>query len=141
MLTILLAFLFAATPHADAAQQQIVALEAAWNEAHVKGDAAALDALFSPDIVVVVPRMAPMSKRDALSVWRSGTMRFAKYATSDVAIRVLNNDTAIVTGRLQRTTEFNGREHADDWLFTKVYVRDGGKWTVVSYHASERPPD
>lgn len=113
-------------------------LETAWNEAHVRGDAATLDQLFADDLVVAVPGMRTMSKADSLGVVASGRMTFDRYESSDTAIRIYDG-AAIVTGRIQRTRTVGGRESQDDWLSTKVYVRRAGRWQVVSFHASTAP--
>jgi len=113
-------------------------LEAAWNAAHMRGDAATLDQIFADDMVVAVPGMRPMSKADSLGVMASGRMKFDRYESSDTVIRIYEG-TAVVTGRIQRTRTNNGREFTDDWLFTKVYVRRSGRWQVVSFHASNAP--
>lgn len=111
-------------------------LESVWNEAHERGDADALDALWADDLEVAVPRMALMTKAGALSFARSGQMKFLSYKTSEIHVRVYDN-AAVVTGRLHRRRTMNGREISDDWRFTKVYVRESNKWRVVSFHASE----
>jgi hypothetical protein len=80
--------------------------------------------------------MSVMTKADVLSFARSGHMKFSRYTTSDVHIR-LYGDAAVVTGRLQRTRTMNGKEISDDWRFTKVYVKQKEQWRVVSFHASE----
>jgi uncharacterized protein DUF4440 len=89
-------------------------LETVWNEAHKRGDADALDGLWADDLEVAVPRMAVMTRADALSFARSGRMKFLRYRTSDIRVRVYEN-AAVVTGRLQRTRAMNGREISDDW--------------------------
>ena len=33
--------------------------------------------------------------------------------------------------------ELGGQTIQDNWRFTKVYVRQGGQWRVVAFHASE----
>ena len=76
-------------------------------------------------------------KEDAVGVVRSGRMKFDRYATSDVEVRVFGAS-AIVTGRLQRTRTIEGRTVDDDWWFTKSYVRTQGKWLVVAFHASAK---
>jgi len=111
-------------------------LEKIWNESHERGDADALDALWADDMEVAVPKMPVMQKADVLKFARSGRMKFIRYQTSDTHIR-LYGDAAVVTGRLQRTRVMNGQEISDDWCFTKTYVRQGGHWKVVSFHASE----
>lgn len=113
-------------------------LEQAWNEAHLRGDADALDRLWADDLLVTVPRMPVFSRADALAVTRSGRVRFERYETSEVRARVYG-DCGIVTGRLRRTRRMADRALEDDWQFTKVYLRREGRWRVVSFHASEAP--
>lgn len=115
--------------------QELTRLERVWNEAHVNGDVAALDALCDEDLIVTVPEMAPMTKADILGFWRSGRARITRYDTSDARVQVYG-DAAVVTGRLHRIRDFNGTVVEDRWRFTKTYVRRGQRWLVVSYHAS-----
>jgi ketosteroid isomerase-like protein len=124
---------------ADRSLAHFTQLESLWNDAHVRGDADALDRLWADDLRVFVPRMTPMSKADSLAFFRSGRMKFLRYETSDVDVRFYS-DTAVVTGRLRRSRERAGQMVEDDWRFTKVYVRTGGAWRVVAYHASETGP-
>ena len=111
-------------------------LEDLWNQAHLKGDAETLDRLWVDNIVVIVPKMPPFSKSEALSVFRSGRMKFDRYATSEVKIRAYEG-CVVVTGRLLRSRTMGSRVVDDDWRFTKVYVRVPGAWQVVTFHASE----
>ena len=120
----------------DADVRELERLETVWNDAHVQGDANALEPLWADDIEIAVPRMPVMTKADAISFAHSGRMKFLRYATADIHVRVYG-DAAVVTGRLQRTRVMNGREVSDDWRFTKVYIRDAQKWRVVAFHASE----
>ncbi len=80
-----------------------------------------------------------MSKAESLSFFRSGRMKFSRYETSELGVRVYA-DTAVVTGRVRRSRERAGQMVEDDWRFTKVYVRTAGAWSVVAYHASETGP-
>jgi len=114
-------------------------LEDRWNAAHRDADADSLAALWADDLEVVVPRMPPMSKAEALAFARTGRMQFERYETSQIKVRTYG-DTAVVTGRLQRTRTVAGKETTDDWRFTKVYTRQNGAWRVVSFHASDSPP-
>lgn len=132
----------AQAPAADGNQskdsKELSRLEDAWNEAHLKGDSAALDKLWGEELVVTVPKMPSFSKAQSLAVWKTGRFKFERYQTSDVRIKVLG-DVAIATGRVQRTRRMGDRKMEDDWLFTKTYVRTKGGWQVVAYHASDGP--
>ena len=126
------------TPQA-ADSAELLRLESVWNEAHVRSDTVALSNLWAEDLVVTVPEMSPMSKADLLRFWRTGRSIITRYETSELRIRVYA-DAAVVTGRLRRERNFNGRMLGDDWRFTKVYVRRGGRWQVVAYQASVSAP-
>jgi type I thyroxine 5'-deiodinase len=122
--------------HAD--ERELLKLETVWNEGHERGDTDALDRLWSEDLEVAVPRMAPMTKAVVLQFSRSGSMTFQRYQTSDLRVRVYG-DAAVTTGRLKRARMLNGRTVEDDWLFTKTYMRRGGRWQVVAFHAADAP--
>jgi ketosteroid isomerase-like protein len=121
-------------------KEELFRLEKVWNDAHLLGNADALVSLWADDLVVTVPKMSPMSKTDSLAFLRSGRMKFQKYETSDIAVR-LYGDAAVVTGHLVRSRTINDRNIIDDWVFTKVYVRQNKIWRVVSWQASESPSE
>lgn len=115
--------------------KELTNLEIVWNDAHVRGDAAALDRIWADDLVVTVPDMPVMNKEESLAMWHSGKMKFHSYKTSDLRIRVYG-DAAVVTGQLERRRTNSLQKFEDDWRFTKVYVRRAGKWLVVAWHGS-----
>lgn len=122
----------------DVDTRELTHLENLWNQAHVAGDAAELDRLWANDLEVTVPHMAVMTRADALGFARSGRMKFVRYETSDLHIRVYG-DAAVVSGHLLRTRSLNGKDVSDDWQFTKVYIRQALQWRVVSFQASDSP--
>ncbi len=132
-------FVFTVSLAAKPAEVELARLETVWNHAHLSGDADALDRICADDLLVTVPGMTVMTKSEALGFLRSGQMKFDRYQTSDTRTRVYGN-AAVVTGRLQRSRTTRGRSLQDDWRFTKVYVRQRGRWRVVSFHASVNPP-
>jgi ketosteroid isomerase-like protein len=115
--------------------KELLRLESVWNEAHLQGDAAALDRLWADDLIVTVMNMPVMGKAEALGFLRSGRMRFQRYQTSDLRVRVYG-EAAIVTGRMERGRSLNGQEVSDSWRFTKAYIKQGGRWQVVAFHSS-----
>lgn len=125
------------TPVADVAE--LTRLEAVWNDAHLRGDAPVLDRLWADELVAIVPSMTPLPKQDALAFLRTGRMKFLRYESSDLAVRIYG-DTGVATGRLLRSRELGGQTVQDQWRFTKVYVRRAGQWRVVAFHASDAGP-
>ena len=116
-------------------EAELIRLERVWNEAHVNGDADALDRLWAEDLTVTVPNMQVITKQSAIGIARSGRVKFKRYETSDVRVR-LYGDAAVLTGIVERTRVLNGQDVNDKWRFTKMYIRRAGKWQVVAWHAS-----
>jgi ketosteroid isomerase-like protein len=141
-MSLLIATAFAAfllqTSSSPADSEELLRLERVWNQAHEKGDAKALEQLWADDIEIAVPKMKVMTRPEALSFFRSGRMKFDRYETSDLNVRVYG-DAAVVTGRLERTRSLLGVTTTDDWRFIKVYARQSGRWRVVAFHASDAP--
>ena len=134
---ILVAAMLQANPAQDVVDvAALTALESVWNQAHIRGDVQALDRLWAPDLVVVVPKMKPMSRAEAMKMTLSAGAWFDSYDSSDLRVRVYG-DTGLVTGRLVRTRKMTGVSVEDVWLFTKVYVRAAGERKVVAFHTSE----
>jgi hypothetical protein len=119
-------------------RDELQRLERTWNEAHIRGDSATLGRLWADDLEVAVPKMPVMKKGELIKFVDSGRMKFQRYETSDLNFRIYSQS-AVVTGRLQRKREINGRTVEDDWFFTKVYQHTADGWRVVSFHASETP--
>jgi hypothetical protein len=115
--------------------QELSRLENVWNEAYVRTDADTLATLCADDLVVTMSNMQVLNKQQSLAILRSGKVRFERYETSDLRIRVYDNS-AVITGLLKRTRIAQGNETNDEWRFTKVYIRIVGKWQVVAWHAS-----
>lgn len=122
-------------PKESADITELTRLENVWNEAHIRGNADALSHLWSDDLEITVTNMPVMDKPEALGFLRSGRMRFERYETSDYRIRVYG-DAAVVSGRLERRRNSEGRMKDDKWRFTKVYIRREGRWQVVAFHSS-----
>jgi len=77
-----------------------------------------------------------MNRAQSLKIVTSGRVKFKRYETSDMKVNIFG-DAAVVTGRLKRVRDKQGKDVEDDWRFTKVYVRRDGKWQVVAWHGSQ----
>ena len=121
------------------ALKEFYRLETVWNEAHVKGDADALERLWADDLIVTIAAMPLLNKAGALAMVRSNKMPFTKYETSELNVKRFG-DSALVTGRLQRERVMAGKTITDNWRFTKVYAMNGGRWQVIAWHASPAAP-
>ena len=143
MLPVLIALVFASPQPSvskDASDlKELYRLEAVWNDAHVRGDADALDNLWANDLLLTIALMPAMKKADALAMVRSNRMPFTRYDTSELTVKRFT-DSALVTGRLHRERTMNGKNVTDEWRFTKVYAMSQGQWRVIHWHASPFQP-
>lgn len=113
-------------------------LEQLWNDAHIRGDVKALEDLWTDDISIIVPRMRPLTKADAVEMWRAVPVNFTRYESHDITARCFG-DTAVVIGRILRVRDFGGKTAEERWQFTKVYRSINTYWRVVAFHASLAP--
>lgn len=114
---------------------ELLHLEDVWNNAYLKSDANSVGDLLADDVVITLTDMKVMDKPTALGILSTGMVKFDKYSTSDLRIRIYH-DAAVVTGQLDRVRKISGVDTQDRSRFTKVYVRQNGKWLVVAWQAS-----
>jgi len=78
----------ASPAEAPAESTELTRLEKVWNEVHVHRNADALQGVCADDFVVIVPRMQSLTWTEAVTLARTGRMRFERYETSNLDIRV-----------------------------------------------------
>jgi len=81
-------------------------------------DSDTLSRLWADDLEVAVPKLPVMKKGELIKLVDSGRMKLQRYETSDLNFRIYGQS-AVVTGRLLRKREINGREIEDDWRFKR----------------------
>jgi ketosteroid isomerase-like protein len=143
ILTILVFALAVAVPHAKAQAdhqvsgsrpndtiEEIKALEEARNQAVLHGDVVALDRMTSEDYTFVTLRGELRTKSDILKGFSSGSFKYESRQISDLNVRVYG-DTAVVTGRSVQKGVENGKDYSGAYWFTRVYVKQKGRWLTV----------
>jgi ketosteroid isomerase-like protein len=111
--------------------REIKSLEEARNQAVLHGDVAALDRMTSDDYTFITLRGELRTKSDILKGFASGSFHYESRQISDLKVRV-HGDTAIVTGRSVQKGMENGKDYSGDYRFTRVYVRENGRWLTVA---------
>jgi ketosteroid isomerase-like protein len=118
-----------ATGKSDA--DTIHGLEDARNQAIVRGDAATLERMTSEDYTFVTLRGEMLGKAAIVRNFASGAAKYQSRTISDLNIRVYG-DCAVVTGRAVQKGAENGKDYSGDYWFTRVYVKQGGRWMTVA---------
>jgi len=113
------------------AADTIRALEEERNQAILRGDVATLDRLTSDDYTFITLRGEMRSKAQVLKNFATGAAKYDSRTISDLKIRVYGT-TAVVTGRSIQKGMENGKDYSGDYWFTRVYVKQHGRWRSVA---------
>jgi ketosteroid isomerase-like protein len=104
-------------------------------QAQVNADAAALDRIYADDFIGVGPSGTVRTKKDVLADFTSRRLKFQSITTDDVRIRVYGN-AAVETGLSTMKGEDGGKVVPEENRFTRVWIRQGGRWRLVANHYS-----
>ena len=104
-------------------------------QAQIHADAAALDRIYAVDFIGVGPSGTVRTKPQVLSDFTSGDLKFQSIVTDDVQVRVYGN-AAAETGRSIMNGQDHGKAVPQDTRFTRVWVKQQGRWRLVANHYS-----
>ena len=105
--------------------------------AQIGADAAALDRLYADDFIGVGPSGTVRTKAQVISDFTSGDLKFQSIVTDEVQVRVYEN-TAVETGLSTMVGQDKGKAVPRDTRFTRVWVKQEGRWRLVANHYSAR---
>ena len=114
-----------------ATKAEILELEKERNRAIINGDALALERMTSDDYTFITLRGELRTKAEIVQGFKSGSFHYDSREISDLNIRVYGN-TAIVTGRSIQKGKENGKDYSGDYRFTRVYIKQDGRWQTVA---------
>jgi ketosteroid isomerase-like protein len=117
---------------------EIKKLEQQRNEAILKGDTATLDKLTSDDYTNTTAQGKIEKKPDIMDGFKSGKIKFDSRELSDLDVRVYGN-TAVITGQVNQKSTNNGADTSGQNRFTRVYVKQNGRWVSVANQATALP--
>ena len=124
-----------ATSPDSAARAEILKLEEERNQAIVHGDAAALERMTDDDYSFITLRGELRTKKEIVQGFKSGSFHYESREISDLNVRLFGN-TAVVTGRSNQKGKENGKDYSGDYRFTRVYVKQDGRWLTVALQAT-----
>jgi len=104
-------------------------------QAQIHADAAALKRIYADDFIGVGPSGTVRTKPQVISDFTSGDLRFQSITTYDVRVRVYGN-AAVETGRSTMDGQDKGKAVPHDSRFTRVWVKQQGRWRLVANHYS-----
>lgn len=106
-------------------------------QAQIGADAAALDRIYADDFIGVGPSGTVRTKPQVILDFTSGDLKFQSITTGEVQVRVYEN-TAVETGLSTMVGQDKGKTVPRDTRFTRVWVKQQGRWRLVANHYSLR---
>jgi ketosteroid isomerase-like protein len=123
-------------PAASADEAALRAIEEKWDAANMKGDAAALDAIFADGFISTSPEGKVRTKAELLAQLKSGDIKYQSAKADDLKI-VVHGGTAVVNGRWTGKFVEKGKTVDATERFTDTFARQSdGQWRCVATHAS-----
>jgi uncharacterized protein (TIGR02246 family) len=113
------------------------ALSERWFQAWLDKDAEVVERLAADDYVYVGPGGAMMDRAHILAVIRAPSYRLDRGARTEVEVRTLGRDAALVRHHYQGAGTFEGRPFADDQRCVMVWVDQSGGWRLALEQCSE----
>jgi ketosteroid isomerase-like protein len=104
-------------------------------QAQIAANAVALNRIYADDFIGIGPSGTVRTKPQVLSDFTSGELKFQSITTDDVRVRVYGN-TVVETGRSTMIGQDKGKAVPRDNRFTRVWIKDGGRWRLVANHYS-----
>jgi len=102
-----------------------------------------LDHLYADDLVHTSASGKRRDKTEYMKIWEPGVGRWTSNDKTDLRVRVYG-DVAVVTGRgmLRGTQRQSGEDISNNYLFTRVWVKNKEKgWQIVAYQGTFLPSD
>lgn len=127
----------ARSSHGTSVEQVILKLDSERIQAQIHADAAALDRIYAADFIGIGPSGTVRTKPQVILDFTSGDLKFQSITTDDVQVRVYEN-TAVETGRSTMNGQDKGHTVPRDTRFTRVWVKQHGRWRLVANHYSSQ---
>jgi hypothetical protein len=118
------------TNSTDPTTQAILKVEKKADRDFVKANWDDLNHYWADALVYVDGKGETRTKAEWLAYLRSGAVKYGPAVDSDVLVHIYPN-AAVVTGYSTTRTVENGKVSTDPRRFTKVYVKQRGRWQLV----------
>ena len=112
--------------------EQVRQLETQYGEALIKKDIATLQRIWSDDYQFINGSGALLNKAQRLENVRSTQTEIRAVQETDVRIRLVGGNTAVLTSHLVLTARYSGQEASGEYRNTAIWVKNQGSWQMVS---------
>ena len=102
-----------------------------WYQAWLEKDATTVESLMSDDYLYVSPNGLTLDRQAILAVIGSPSYRLDHGTRTEIVVRALGRDAAIVRHRWQGAGSFEGTSFTDDNRSVLVWEKQAGEWRIV----------
>jgi uncharacterized protein (TIGR02246 family) len=107
-----------------------------WFQAWLEKDAATVEQLMAEDYLYIAPNGLVLDRQAILAIIRSLSYRLDHGTRSEIVVRALGQDAAVVRHRYQGAGSFEGTSFADDHRCVMVWEKHAGQWRLVMEQCS-----
>lgn len=119
-------------------KQEISQLEERRCRAMETDDHAALEALFSDDLMYTHSNAKFDTKATYLGTLRSGAVKYKRVGRSDIEMQV-HGDAVFVTGKSNVVVRVAGEDKNIQLRYSNVWLKQNGQWRFALWHATPLP--
>jgi ketosteroid isomerase-like protein len=107
-----------------------------WYQAWLERDAATVERLMADDYLYIAPSGMVLDRQGILTVIRSPSYRLDHCTRTEVVVRPVGQDAAVVRHRVQSAGSYEGTSFTDDFRCVIVWERHAGGWRIVMEQCS-----
>jgi ketosteroid isomerase-like protein len=111
-----------------------------WNRAWLEKDAAAVERMMAEDYVYVAPTGQVFDREAILRIIRSPSYRLHHGTLTNVVVRMLGDNAAVIRDRFKGEGEMEGKQFKDDHSCVRVCARVRGEWQIVVEQCTANKP-
>jgi hypothetical protein len=107
-----------------------------WFEAWRKKDAATVERMMAEDYLYIAPSGLVLDRQAILAIVRSPSYRLDHFTRTEVVVRAVGHEAAVVRDRRQGAGSFEGTSFTDDHRGVMVWEKLAGEWRLVMEQCS-----
>jgi ketosteroid isomerase-like protein len=123
---------------ADATEQAVLAAHEKRRDATLAGDAAAVGSMMTDDLTFTHANAVVETKAEFLDALKIRRYQYKSLTDEERGVRV-HGDTGIVSGTCRIVVTAAGNDIDIRVRFTELWVKEGGAWQMVLWHATNVP--
>ncbi|MGH9872816.1 MAG: nuclear transport factor 2 family protein [Pyrinomonadaceae bacterium] len=102
-----------------------------WEQAWLDKDVALVEKLMADEYLFIAPNGQMLDRQAILKIIRSPSYHLDSGTRTEVIIKPVGEDAAVVVHRSQAEGKLEGKSFKDDHRCTMLCVRRGGEWRVI----------